>query len=413
MFTASKLLISLLFFQTVCQAQPQQLTKEEWLEDLEYLAKQLPKKHANLFHTVTPADFDKAIRELKNKIPALTDNEIKVEFIKIAALVKDGHTDVAPSAHRIYPVRFGYYGNDLFVVSAAEEHTSAIGGIVTKVADIQIQEAANLIKPLVDGDNEMGVLRKVPFFLRIPEILSGLKLANDAYEAVFTVKTESGQDYIMKLEPADESTSSKLISARAKANSMIPMYMENVTKHYWYKYLPETKTLYFQYNACNNQKGEKSIADFAEELFAVADSKEINRMVVDLRHNPGGNFHKSKPLVEGISERSKLSAPGKLFVLTSRNTGSAATVTGAQLKVNANAIIVGELSNCNPNFTYNSERFTLPNSKLSVGYTESLHKPFPQLGNSLPVDIKVENSFEDYRMGRDMVLESVLKIGAK
>jgi hypothetical protein len=401
MSTASKLLISLLFFQTACQAQPQQLTKEEWLEDLEYLAKQLPKKHANLFHAMAKIDFEKAVNELKNRIPSLTDNEIKVEFIKIVAIVKDGHTDVAPSTYNLYPVRFGYYGNDLFVVSATEEHTSAIGGIVTKIGNMSVQEAAKLIESLVDGDNEMEIPRKVPEFLLMPEILNGLKLVSDSYEAEFTVKTDKGENYVMKLKPVEGQTPPKLISARAKANSKIPMYMENVTKHYWFTYLPESKTLYFQYN---------SIAKFAEEMFAIADSKEINRMVVDLRHNPGGNFNKSEPLVEGIRKRNKLSTAGNLYVLTSRNTGSAATVTGAQLKVHANATIVGELSRCNPNFTYNSERFTLPNSKLSVGYTESLHKPFPQLGNSLPVDIQVDNSFEDYRVGRDHVLETIVKM---
>jgi hypothetical protein len=122
---------------------------------------------------------------------------------------------------------------------------------------------------------------------------------------------------------------------------------------------------------------------------------------------------KSGPLVEGIQKRASINMQGKFFVITSRNTGSAATVTGAQLKVSTHATIVGELSRCNPNFTYNAERFTLPNSKLSVGYTESLHSPFPQLGKSLPIDLPVSNFLIDTQKGYDRVLETIWNQRAK
>jgi hypothetical protein len=52
-------------------------------------------------------DFEKAIADLKNELPTATGNEIMAALIKITAIVKDGHTDIAPKT-RYYPLRFGY-----------------------------------------------------------------------------------------------------------------------------------------------------------------------------------------------------------------------------------------------------------------------------------------------------------------
>jgi len=43
-----------------------------------------------------------------------------------------------------------------------------------------------------------------------------------------------------------------------------------------------------------------------------------------------------------------------------------------------------------------------------VGYSESLHRPFPQLGDEVPVAIEVVTTFDDYVSGRDPVLEAAL-----
>jgi C-terminal processing protease CtpA/Prc len=239
--------------------------------------------------------------------------------------------------------------------------------------------------------------------------LHGVHLTPDAEQATYTISTETGVEKKVTLTPVKDNDPIRFISARAKSKSPIPLYLQKIDKNYWYIHLQDQRTMYVQYNLCNDQKGEPSIDAFCRELFKYADAHDFDFFILDLRHNPGGNFKKSAPLVEGIQKRVIINKKGKLFIITSRNTGSAATVTAAQLKVSTEATIVGELSRCNPNFTYNAERFTLPNSKLSVGYTESLHHPFPQLASSLKVDVSSENSFLDVKSGNDRVLEIIWK----
>jgi hypothetical protein len=40
------------------------LTREQWRHDLQYLAKELPRRHKNAFHTVSKEQFEKAVAEL-------------------------------------------------------------------------------------------------------------------------------------------------------------------------------------------------------------------------------------------------------------------------------------------------------------------------------------------------------------
>lgn len=394
------------------EAQPDlfQLTKAQWTEDIRYLQKQWTKKHANLFHTMQPTQFQKTMNDLLEKLDKLTANEIMVELVKIGAMVKDGHTDVQPVSLRYSP-RFASFQGSIYITSAPQEFSHLVGGRVLKVEGMPIDEVTKRLIPLVDGDNEMEVPRKVPDFLAMASVLQGLHIVKSIDAATFTILTDQNVEVEAMFKPSTSNTQEKRVTLLGKANVPLPLYMQNVQRNYWYSYLKDSKTIYFQYNSCNDQKGEKSISAFADELFSMVDKNQIDYFIVDLRHNPGGNFLKSKPLVEGIKSRSSINQKGKLYVLTSRNTGSAATVTGAQLKTSTQAILVGELSRANPNFTYNAETFTLPISKLVVGYTESFHNPFPQLGKSLAVDIPVEITFEQFRQGKDPLLEMFLKVG--
>jgi hypothetical protein len=70
---------------------------ERWQEDLRYLAEEMPKRHKNLYHTMTRSEFETAIKRLQERIPSLARHEIIVELARIVAMVGDGHTNIAPT----------------------------------------------------------------------------------------------------------------------------------------------------------------------------------------------------------------------------------------------------------------------------------------------------------------------------
>lgn len=404
-------LLILVLFLSTCECNGQssihEMDSEKWIEDLDYLAQQLPKRHANLYHTMPPQAFQEAVADLRERIPSLSNHEVMVEFVRLVAMVRDGHTDVSMQ-NRWYPVRLYFFGNGLYVTSATEPYRRAIGSRVLKIGALSVEDAVETVTPLIDRDNDVEVVRKAPVFLTMPEVLHSLHIIDDMQHAVFRLETVSHEVIELDLQPLETLEGVEWLRAPVLAGSPVPLSLQRRGDFYWYSYLPDSKTLYLKYNVCNDQEGKPSIKKFAKEMFEFVDRTPVQRFVVDLRDNPGGNFQKSRPIVEGIRKRSSINQKGHLFVITGRNTGSAATKTAAQLKTSTEAIIVGEDSRSNPNFSYNSEHFRLPNSRLEVGYIEELRRLFPELGDTVPIDVAVENTFEDYRSGRDRVLEAVL-----
>src|SRR6185503_2352461 len=87
-------------------------------EDLDFLAEELPKRHVNVFHTVTQAQFEQAVRALRERIPALARHQVIVELARIVALIGDGHSrlDLSDGPNvdfQRYPLRLYLYSDGL------------------------------------------------------------------------------------------------------------------------------------------------------------------------------------------------------------------------------------------------------------------------------------------------------------
>ena len=54
-----------------------------WREDLDFLAEELPKRHVNLFSTMSQAQFAQAVSELRQRIPVLARHQVIVELARI------------------------------------------------------------------------------------------------------------------------------------------------------------------------------------------------------------------------------------------------------------------------------------------------------------------------------------------
>lgn len=404
----------LMIFIGCSQTSVQDMDSKKWQEDLNYLAKELPKRHKNLYHQVTAEQFQLAVENLKQNIPTLSNHEITVAFARIVAMIGDGHTKLsliqsATQFERI-PLYFYYFGDSLYIFAATESYKSTIGSRVLKIGNSSVEESFEAVKTLISHDNDMGYLHLGPDYLAVPKILHALKLTENMEYADFVVEATSGEIDTIKVKAFESGQTQDLQTALDLSGNKKPLFLQNLRKNYWFTFLDDSKTLYLQYNRCKNQKGKPSIKEFAREVFKFVDNNTIDRFIFDLRFNGGGNMKLNRPLIEGISERSSINLKGKLFVITGRRTFSAGIWAATELKKNTEAIFVGELSRGKPNFYSEIEKLRLPNSNIKVGYSVEFYTRFPELGdaNYLAVDIPVENSYKDYVEGRDRVLEKIL-----
>ena len=90
------------------------ISKEQWRDDLRYFAREMPRRHMNLFHSMSREEFERAVAELDSVIPSLEDHQIIVGLQQIAARVGDGHTGVhLPAWFQLYPLALYWIGDEL------------------------------------------------------------------------------------------------------------------------------------------------------------------------------------------------------------------------------------------------------------------------------------------------------------
>jgi hypothetical protein len=176
--TAAAPLLSLfcgLFLPILCRAQEANqslpLSKTQWHEDLQYLARELPKRHKNLFYTVSREQFERMVAELDMAIPALADYQIIVRMLQITAKGGDGHTYVhLPQTFKRYPtVLLVRYWTARY--SRPKEYKEALGTKVVKVGGVNISDVqTRLLSVSSQDENEWFVLNNSPGDLENDEI---------------------------------------------------------------------------------------------------------------------------------------------------------------------------------------------------------------------------------------------------
>ena len=112
------------------------LSKEQWRDDLRHFAREMPRRHMNLFHSMSREQFERAVGELEAAIPSLEDHQIVVGLQQIAARVGDGHTGVhQPPWFQLYPLALFWFGDELRVTAATREYERALGARVVRIGE--------------------------------------------------------------------------------------------------------------------------------------------------------------------------------------------------------------------------------------------------------------------------------------
>lgn len=396
---------------------------EKWREDLRHMAEEMPKYHKNLFHTMTQAQFERAVAGLRERIPRLARHQIIIEMARIAAMVGDGHTNIAPTrdpkiGFRTLPVKLYLFKDGLFVRAAERAHAALVGARVIKIGGATADEAIARVREIIGRDNEMDVRFFAPLMLSMPEVLHALELSPQLDSAQFVVETGGGQKAITlapvgtaDLLPPDTDLTwlpkEGWVDLREGAASPSPLWLKDPRNKFWFEYLADKRTLYVQLNEVGN-KDTETLADFSKRLFAFIEANGVEKLVLDLRLNRGGNGMLLRPLLIGII-KSRLDQPGKLFALIGRSTWSASQFLLNNLEKYTNVVFVGEPSGSKGNIYGDSRKITLPHSginvRVSVYYWQDW-APWDTRQWTAP-DLAAELSSEDYRANRDPALQAV------
>lgn len=401
--------------------------EEGWRSDLQLLNREIKRRGYHLFpRTGTEANFDAAVKKLNDAIPQLTDGQIIVEIMKLMRRVGDGHSGLLDGRQAEFlqtlPVQFYLFEEGLFIISADPKYENLLGAQVLKFGNRTPEEIFKGIEPIINRDNEIWIKQVAPYRMRNLGLLNALNLIPDAdkvsltlrgmdeKEQTVTISTDATQPDIWN----GKSNPATWINVTQTLSAPTPLYLKNPAALYWFEYLPDSKTVYFAFNSVRNDEKE-SLAAFSERLFRFVNDNAVEKLVIDLRWNNGGNTMLLNPLVQGLIKNEKINRRGKLFVIIGRRTFSAAQNAATFFERNTNATFVGEPTGSSPNFVGEEKPFTLPFSKLVMNVSDLYwQSSYPQDRRTwIAPQIYLPPTFKAYSTNRDTALEAILAYGEK
>jgi hypothetical protein len=337
----------------------------DWNSDLDLLRRELPKMHPNAFHSTTREAFEASIEKLKNEAPTLPPHVVVAKIARIVASIGDGHTRLtipvdpnsgfflghsttpllADDALRFHPlpVRFYRYADGLFVTAA--ENAALRGRRVFRLGTMSADEAIAAMLPFVSADNDSGGNLGVAELLAIPEMLHAAGITADAKSA----------------EIVTDGPTATLVAP--PFGTAVPWVTKDDGRKFAFSY--RDGIVHAVIDEIGNEKDE-TFAAFVNRLMAFVRAHHVDALVLDLRHNPGGNGAYNKALIHALIREPKFREPGHLFALIGRRTFSAATMLCNALEKHTNAFFIGEMSGGKPVGWGDSKKLLLPSSGLTV-----------------------------------------------
>jgi len=401
---------------TTSEQHPTALTVDQWRSDLQYMAEQMPKKHKNLFHTMTPEAFHQAIDELDADIPHLNDDEIVVRLATIAAMPEDSHTDVLSlPPGDFFPLRLRHYDDGIYVESAPPKYAAAVGGKVERIGNTSAETVYEKVAPLLARDEgNFGVLEWLgPVLMMSGNVLHGLDVEPTS-DRVSVMVRKGGTDITLDLAPEvpiqtldGHAPIPGWVDARGVGPA--PLWLRHPERNFWYTYLPARHLFYIQFNSVHDAPDE-TIEHFFDAAFAKAAALPVDKMVLDIRLNHGGNNTLERPIVVGLVRNASIDRPGHLFVIISRYTYSAAQNLTNRLEAYTDAIFVGQPTGEHVNSYGDPIVFELPNSHIRVGMSAVWWQDVSERDERIETDpeIAAVPTIADYISNRDPAMDAIV-----
>lgn len=385
------------------------LGAEQWRQDLQFLATQLPLLHKNAFFKVSRTQFEQAVADLDRDIPSLQDYEIVIRMMRIVALFGDSHTTLnmtgSTQQFRLYPMKLYWFSDGLYVTDVASQYREALGARLVRIGSTDVGQAYSVVSDLIPHENEQWLKALSPSRLVTPEILQASHILSDTRSGSFVFRDAAGREFLINLNSVG--ANDNINWATAPDPSEMPLYRKHPELNYWFDYLEPSHTLYFQYNVCQNRP-DLPFTQFAQQMQDFSLTHPVDRFVIDLRNNTGGDSSILQPLINALASNPNINRKDRLFVIIGRLTFSSGLFNAIDLKQRTNATLIGEATGGKPNEYGEVRSFQLPNSHLNIFYSTKFFTTVAGDPPSLFPDTVVELSSADFFSGRDPVMESIL-----
>ena len=372
--------------------------------------------HAGPSRPADRPEFARAAVELERRLPDLPDHRIAVEIQRLLALLGDGHSMLyaMPSprvSFAMLPIDLYLFEDGLFVVDAQGSANDLVGSRITRFGDLMTAETLRRMEPYVSRDNAMAFKGFVALYLILPAFLEAWGATDDPGRATLSVDQGKAGARTLTLAAGPARRFRKRLFAPSGAPQPVPLYLQQPERNCVLHALPEHRAVYFQFNQVADAP-DLPLSAFAPRLADALRGQGAANLIVDVRHNNGGNNQLLAPLLETIREFAASSPARRVYVLTSRTTFSAAQNFINRLERQVPGVVfAGEASMSSPNFTGEDNPVTLAFSGLTVSVSNRYWQDSDP-GDRRPwiePQIKVALTSRDWLRNEDPVLAAVFR----
>lgn len=282
------------------------------LEKVYKIIEELENNHLNLYHAITKKELFDYISKIKN-INNLNNIEFDREMLKLFALFKDGHTR--------YFIPFTYLDKKIFFIEnkLLIKDNNSLKEIL-KIGNLSTSEFIENISNMINYETKEFLIDRIR-----------TSVINGYFYQMLVGAGEQGVEFeVMCDDGKIENIYANLISfEEAREKGIVKK-----TKSYSYEILDDV--LYVRYYKCHNMT-DYPFANFVEDVKKVIEEKGINKYILDLRDNHGGDSEVLNPFQQLVRDKDL-----KGTLLIDNGVFSSGRFAVARFKENFGVTLIGE-----------------------------------------------------------------------
>lgn len=387
-----------------------------WRSDIEYLTSEISRNDPYYFKRALPDSFVKRKRELLASLPKATDEEIIVGLGRMINSIGHGHSGLftTPQPKIIQftqlPLQLYLFPEGVYVVDGAGEARDLIGSQLVSIGSTPALEALRRIGEIHGNESPMQVAWTGPGNLTVAQFLKGLGITGRTDQIDLTFRSPSGETINRSLKTVPAERWRKL-GPPPKVST--PRFLSRVEDAHWFDPLPGGEAFYVQVNQVTPSQTE-SLSAFALRLKKALSESRARNVIVDLRHNNGGNTATYAELVRTLVQFDATEG-NQVYVIIGRGVYSAAANLIGDLERFVGPVFVGEPSSMAQNNNGDESIYVLPYSGISGAHTGArwqLSHPGDKRRSLVP-QLPVQLTAKAYFAGQDPALDAIMRMIAQ
>ena len=378
-----------------------ELSAIELKEDLDFFKVKL-KEHPG-YNPLIDSIVHKKIDPLYNNHENINRNEFIGQIIETIGLFKDGHSFLPPfqvyNRSRYLPLACHYFDDGYYILKTSDEYAELKNKKILKINNKSIESIFEDVNQLTGPENIWNARSRLNLYLLSVNTLQGLNILPNDTGAMITYQEEDNTKHSLKVL---STPFVNWVFWAFKPDSNNWPVLNNLRKPNFSLNLKGGE-IELKINLIENISDKETFSNLAVEMDSILKTNIVNRIVIDLRNNTGGNNQLYQPLIATLRRYPKINQKECLFILISRNTFSAGINFVDDLKFETNATLIGEPTGAGANHFGDADLIQLPNSGVFFFLSTKQWKSRDSLDqrNLISPDIPVKFYFKDYIRNND------------